>query len=154
MRLDQIAYAVNSDLESARLKELLGLTDAPWVVDRVTAKCTVWGEPNQINDAKLEFCDVLGLQFEIIRYLRGRNWLQIEDGSMGPFQSHVGFHLDSMEDFPLMNGCRLAQEAHTIAHTCDYLTIGEAAGRLYHYKIFEVSPHNYMKFIRRIEPKQ
>lgn len=154
MKCDQIAYAVTSDDESARLKGLLGLTNAPWIVDRVTASCTVWGEANEINVAKLEFCDVLGLQFEIIRYIRGRNWLQIEDGSLGPFQSHVGFHLDPMENFPLMQGCRLAQEARTISHTCDYLTLGEARGRLYHYKIFEVSPHNYMKFIRRIKPKQ
>lgn len=164
MKLDQIAYAVNDDNESEKLKYMLGLTLAPWVMDRVTARCKVWDNPEeQINIAKLEFCDVLGIQFEIIRYLRGANWLTKEfdryldlpqkiNGAITPFVSHVGFHLDPGEDFPEMIGCKLAQEARTMSHTCEYLTTGAAAGRKYHYKIFEVSPHNYMKFIRRINP--
>lgn len=152
MKLDQIAYAVKNDDESAKLKAMLGLTNAPWVVDRVTARCTVWGKPDHINIAKLEFCEALGIQFEIIRYLQGANWLQANTNPT-PYVSHVGYHLEPGEEFPHMNGCALAQEAFTVAHTSEYLTTGAAAGRKYHYKIFEVSKHNYMKFIRRIDPQ-
>jgi hypothetical protein len=149
MKCDQIAYAVNSDEASAKVKALLGLASAPWVVDRVTAMCTVWGKENCINIAKLEFYDWQGMQFEIIRYMRGENWLKAEQGEI--FQSHVGYHLDPGEAFPEMPGCPLAQEARTMAHTCDYLTLGAAAGRKYHYRIHLVGPHTYMKFIRRID---
>lgn len=151
MKLDQIAYCVRSIDQANQVKAMLGLQDAAWVEDRVTTRSTVWGTPDEINIAHLMFCDALGIQFELIRYMRGRNWLEVETHP-GPFVSHVGYHLAPDEPFPAMVGCRLAQEAHSLSHTCEYLTTGAAAGRKYHYRIYEVSKHNYMKFIRRIEP--
>ena len=152
MKLDQIAYCCNDEASSNLLKVNLGLQDARWIVDRVTAKCTVWGQTDHINIAMLQFCDVLGVQFEIIRYIRGHNWLEAEHDQVSPFLSHVGYHLDAGEPFPECNTWELAQEARTMSHTSEHLTLGAAAGRRYHYKIFRVSPHTYMKFIRRIEP--
>jgi hypothetical protein len=152
MKLDQIAYYCKTDDEAQRLKVMLNLEHEHWIRDRVTARCTVWGKPNEINIASLQFCEKLGMQFEIIRPIQGHHWLEREVSTPTPMVAHVGLHLDVGEAFPAMNGCALAQEAHTVAHTCEYLTTGAAAGRKYHYKVFEVSPHNYMKFIRRIEP--
>jgi hypothetical protein len=152
MKQDQLAYVCANNDEEARVKAVLGLASAEWVEDKVTARCTVWGKPDVINVALLQFCQAYGQQFEIIRYVRGENWL--DRRSEGTMLSHVGFHLDTGEEFPAMKGCALAQEAHTISHTNDYLITGAAAGRRYHYKIFELSPGNYVKYIRRIESKK
>jgi hypothetical protein len=154
MKQDQLAYVCANTDEEARIKAALGLASAEWVEDKVTARCTVWGKPDVINVALLQFCQAYGQQFEIIRYVRGDNWLQRhqnDDAVTNTMLSHVGFHLDIGEEFPAMKGCALAQEAHTISHTNDYLITGAAAGRRYHYKIFELSPGNYVKYIRRIE---
>lgn len=157
MKLDQVAYFCRDEDDDNRLKSMLGLADKPWIVDRVTTRGFVRGyEGEQVSISYLQFCDALGMQFEIIRPIRGAHWLFMENeiGRMqSPYVAHVGFHLDEGEDFPKMEHATLIQDVRSISHTCEYLTTGAAAGRRYHYQIWRVSPHNYMKFIRRIHPK-
>jgi hypothetical protein len=54
-----------------------------------------------------------------------------------------------------MAGCRLVQETFTTKHTSEYLTKegSPGFGRKYHYRIFELSPGSYIKYIKRIHPK-
>ena len=152
MKLDQVAYCCRTDEEAALLKEQLGLTQEEWIVDRVTAMGFVKGHSDEeVNIALLQFCDKLGVQFEIIRYLRGANWLENEPHK-GPFIAHIGYHLDEGEEFPPMPYAELVQEVMSKSHTCEYLTTGAAAGRKYHYQIWKISPHTYVKFIKRIHP--
>ena len=120
----------------------------------MTARSIVWGREAVINEAYLQFNYDLGIELEIIRYTNGDNWHSpFGSANPMPFISHVGIHLDAHEPMPeLPHGCRLAQETFTISHTSEYLTKGAGAGRKYHYRIFELAPQTYIKYIKRIEP--
>jgi len=152
VKIDQIAYYC-SNMESEYLvKELLGLTNKIWIYDTVTARSSVWGKDGfGENVALLQFNYDLGIELEIIRYIKGDHWHRrfLHDY---PFISHVGIHLDDHEEFPAMEGAKLAQETFTLKHTSEYLTTGPGRGRKYHYKIFEIAPRNYIKYIKRMHP--
>lgn len=161
MKLDQIAYYCRTAEAEAKVKSLLGLTDAPWVKDTVTSLVSVWPVNRSatemklrasMNVADLQFCYKLGMEFEIIRYIEGPHWLDCFASNPEPFVAHVGLHLDDGEEFPAMDGCRIAQEAFTMHHTAPELNDGPMAGRKYHYRIFELSPGNFIKYIRRRYP--
>jgi len=148
MKMDQVAYYCSNDEAERQIKNLFGLLEAAWVCDTVTATSYVRGEGPAVNVANLQFNYDLGVELELIRYTKGPNW---HDPIMRhrPFISHIGIHLDDGEDFPTISS-KLVQETFTISHTSHYLTKGAAAGRKYHYKIFEIAPGNFIKYIRRI----
>jgi hypothetical protein len=156
MRIDQVAYYCSSGLAAEVLKRKLGLHNSAWIKDVVTAKSWVWGQKGkiQINTALLQFNYALGIEFEIIRYLSGPNWQHARNPLFKNtrFFSHVGAHLDDDEKFPPPPGL-LVQETWTQKHTAEFLTTGPAAGRTYHYRIYEVGPGAYIKYIKRMPPK-
>ena len=158
MKQDQIAYYCDIQQSVDYLKEILGLADEPWIKDTVTARSSVFGRPFTTNVAQLQFCYKHGSEIEILRYISGPHWHERTTYKV-PFISHVGFHLEDDEDFPDIDGkgkgtCRLVQETFTEKHTSEYLTTGEGAGRLYHYKIYQVQAGNYIKFIKRIRDNE
>lgn len=156
MKIDQIAYVCNTETDEEKLKKMLSLEKADWIQDRVSAKTKVWRENSSLiapsvgfNVAALQFNYDLGIELEILRYLEGPNWH--ETNKEGLFFSHVGVHLAPGESFPEMAGAKLVQETRTTEHTAEYLTTGAGKGRTYHYKIFQISPGNFIKFIKRID---
>lgn len=166
MKIDQIAfYAFNSD-QAELIKSNFGLQDKQWIQDTVTANSVVNNSPvSQVNIAELQFNYDLGIELEILRYVRGPRWhetnplastpkLVMGQWILPPFISHVGIHLEDGEPFPEMKHCRLVQETFTTSHTAKYLTDPDSPGfgRTYHYRIFEMSPGSYIKYIRRIHP--
>lgn len=157
MKIDQIAFYAYTDEQAAQIKAQFGLNNAQWIKDTVHARSKVWDREEQSNTAELQFNYDLGVELEILRYIHGPNWHDpaklLSNDFKVPFISHVGIHLDDGEEFPAMEHCRLVQETWTISHTAKYLTTGPAAGRKYHYRIFEMSPGSYIKYIRRIHPK-
>jgi hypothetical protein len=152
MKTDQIAYYCSNSRSEEFLKRSLGLADKEWIRDTVTGMSSVWGGQPQKNIGELQFNYDLGIEVEILRYTSGPFWHESVNFSSEPFISHVGAHLEDGEEFPAFAGCRLAQETFTVSHTSEYLTTGAAAGRLYHYKIFELRRGNYFKLIKRIHP--
>jgi len=158
MKMDQVAYLVHSREEGDKLKAKLGLDKSAWLEDIVTARSWVWSakgtKERLINIAQLQFNYSMGIELEILRYLSGPNWhaaknpLAKQEFSI----SHIGIHLDDMEDFPKAPGL-LVQETWTQKHTSEFLTTGPGKGRLYHYRIYELTPGSYIKYIKRIRPK-
>ena len=150
MRMDQIAFYCTSKSAEREVKEQFGLTTAEWIKDTVYAHCIVRGRKCD-NVAELQFNYDLGVEFEIIRYIEGDHWLASLINSK-PFIGHIGVHLDDNEPWPVINDWRLVQVAETYKHTAEHLTHGYAAGRLYSYRIYEMSEHSYIKFIKRRQP--
>lgn len=167
MKIDQIAFYAKSVDEVDRIKTALGLSGAKWIIDEVTAKSLFPDGHWEVNKGVLQFNYDLGIELEILTYVEGRHWAMDSKiqysaifeqkgnplWSLPMFISHVGIHLEDGEPFPAeMNGCPLVQETFTISHTSEYLTTSEGAGRLYHYRIHEMVPGTYIKYIRRIHP--
>lgn len=156
MKIDQIAFYCKTDNEERQVKEHFGLSDAEWIKDNVVSSSIIGGK-EYANTASLQFNYDLGIELEILRYTCGLNW-HINNPGKGvthPFISHVGIHLGDGEPFPDEAGrfiFKLVQETFTQSHTAEYLTTGPGAGRLYHYKIYEMAPGHYVKYIRRIHP--
>lgn len=155
MKMDQVAIAYRDDRMGYDIKAMLGLHHAEWICDTVEAEVTVRMPDGTYvqgrNTAQLEFCNAMGNQFELIKYIGGPNWIATArtfiDESRMPFFSHVGFHLEENEPFPMWEGnAELVQEARTIKHSNPEVN---AAGRRYHYRIFRVG-FCYFKFIRRL----
>lgn len=153
-KCDQIAWYCETEDQEAWVKKLFGLQNKVWITDHVVGISTVWGSKiDSTNEAMLQFNYDLGIELELIHYIKGDHWHNPFGVSKpGPFLSHIGIHLDDGEDFPAMEGCRLAQETFTISHTSEYLTTGAGAGRKYHYRIYELAPQTFIKYIRRIPP--
>jgi hypothetical protein len=156
MIMNQVAIAYRNESERASIKAMLGLTNAAWVKDTVTANVKVLGDDfilrNGVNVADLEFCmDMGGTQFELIKYTSGPNWIDVaqNQGVRMPMVAHVGFHLDEGEDWPplAMYENTMVQEAFTISHTNEELN---KAGRRYHYRIYRATNGTYFKFIKRL----
>lgn len=148
MRIDQISFYAPTEDDADRIKMRFGVTD--WVRDIVTAEVYVWPGYEGVNVAELQFGYGLGIELELIRYKSGPNWIAYHGLNAGMI-THVGLHLDDGEDFPLLHGCRLVQEAHTIHHTGERFSnpTSPMFGRRYHYKIFEFAPSTFIKYIRR-----
>jgi hypothetical protein len=158
-KIDQIAfYCLTAEAEE-RVKQGLGLLDRPWIRDTVTARSRVKahnGNWLQVYSqrAELQFNYDLGIEVEILRYIEGASWLDhgIFAGLVGPHISHIGAHIQ--HDFPEC-AFPLVQETWTESHTSDFLTNpnSEGYGRRYHYRIHQIGPATYLKFIKRV-PKE
>lgn len=156
MKLDQIAFYASTEEEAWQIKRMLGLHNAVWIEDMVTADSIVYDfNPLKIiNVGQLRFNYDMGVELEILTYREGTHWHMLTNplwnkdwGNGQRFISHVGFHLEDGEDFPNVPGARLVQETWTKEHTNAYIV---EIGRKYHYKIYEVTPGTYVKYIKRI----
>ena len=157
MKIDQIAFYCPTEAAGLKVKRFFNLESATWIQDKVTARSTFGNQaiPPSENIAELQFNYDLGIELEILCYISGPSWHWTNPLNREPqFISHVGIHLDDEEDFPDDCGFPLVQETFTQSHTSEYLTKPESPGymRRYHYKIYEMSPGSYIKYIRRIEP--
>lgn len=114
-----------------------------WVRDRVKARGTVFGSPAE-SSADLAFNYKLGppgVEFEILNYVEGQNWMQQReerDGICANRVSHIGVHcteneLNWWKHFFAKRGIEIAQELQTKAHTNPSI----AGRRWYHYVIFD-----------------
>ena len=156
MKIDQIAYYCATSHEADEVKSDLHIKNDAWIKDTVTAKSRVYKNNkviNCVNIAELQFNYQLGIELEIIRYISGEHWHP--EPLFRKFISHIGVHLDDDEPFPVLRFSRIVQETQTISHTSQYLTDPKSPGykRLYHYRIHEMAPGNYIKYIRRIHPQ-
>lgn len=161
MKIDQIAfYAANDEIEKS-IKANFGLQNAVWIEDRVEADSILpQFDPNTSvrSVGKLLFNYDLGIELEILRYVSGQNWhnfnpnwdLPTINPTGGAFVSHVGIHLGDDEEFPVVDW-KLVQETFTLSHTSEYLTKegSPGYGRKYHYRIYEMTPGSYIKYIKR-----
>lgn len=147
MKIDQIAFAAYSDEDEARIKDVLGLTDAQWVEDLVVAKGTVAGLGG-VNTAKLLFNYDYGIELEILRYTEGPNYLDLQQIPAGHV-CHVGMHYTGEGDIPDFPA-DIIQQVETESHTNPFLL---AQGRKYRYTIYntvELFGRNF-KVIERIQ---
>lgn len=158
MKIDQIAFYCGSEGAVASIKSWFGLQDAKWVHDTVTGESIISMNGRTYmsqNVAELQFNYDLGIELEILRYIRGDNFHMENEAKVSmPFVSHVGIHLEDNEDFPPMPGAKLVQETRTLSHTGEYLTspTSPGYGRKYHYRIFQIQPCHFVKYIKRIHP--
>lgn len=161
-RLDQIAYLINNDEDARKLKEQLGLSHEEWIEDIVTADNRIRSADGSKyvecrNRARLQFNYSLGIELEILKFLdQGPSWHANNPLRHQPiFTSHSGFHLTDDEEFPVMDGYPLVQETWTLSHTSKYLTDKDSPGylRRYHYRIHQLAPGTYAKFIKRVHPQ-
>lgn len=149
MRMDQVAWYCATPFAAAQFKEQWGLADKPWVIDQVTADSRVVMSDGTVlqatNVAQLQFCYEWGTELELIRYISGPHWHYRHPlfPTAQCFISHIGYHLVDDEPWPMLDAL-LVQETITTAHT-------GLTGRHYHYRIHEISPGSYVKFIRRIQ---
>jgi hypothetical protein len=157
MRLDQIAFYCVDEAAVKYLKQDLNLASAAWITDTVTGFSKVRHDNGKYetgqNVAELQFCYSLGIELEIIRYIDGPHWHPRPLANR--FISHVGIHLDDGEAFPVLPHSRAVQETKTISHTSEYLTKpgSPGYGRTYQYRIYQIGPMSYVKYIMRIPPK-
>lgn len=157
IRADQFAFYAADDHAAQEIKIDLRLDKSSWVKDIATGEAKVALGNDEVlqgvSVAKLEFNYELGIEIEILRYLSGPHWHMRNHGRK--FVSHIGIHLDDNEPFPLMPYSRCVQEMKTISHTNVYLTDPKSPGfnRRYHYRIHELGPSSYIKYIRRIMPE-
>jgi hypothetical protein len=157
MRIDQVSYYCATPKSADLLKEDIKIPDDRWIKDMVTATSRVALNgiiKHDINVAELQFAYDLGMEIEIIRYISGPHWHQDNKNynSSLPFLSHIGAHLDDGENFPDMRHWQLVQETVTASHTSKFLTdpVSAGYGRRYHYRVYQIGPGNYFKFIRRL----
>jgi hypothetical protein len=118
---------------------MLGLVDADWTEDEVTGRVSVFGEPENISRARLQFNYDLGIEVEILTYLQGPNWHRARDlagrghgtrPGAPPFLSHIGFHVND-EELPTLPW-PVAQKMTTTEHLNPAI-----AGRSYAYVIYD-----------------
>jgi hypothetical protein len=164
--IEQIAICPANPATALELLQDIGAQE--WVRDTVVAKGTVRrGDPGAagvtktvINEAELAFNYELGqahpdkeLEFEILHYTIGHNWMANNEPSV----SHLGMHCDEIElehwkQFFSERQIHIAQEVVTLTH----INPAIAGKRSYRYCIFDTRSilGVDLKFIVRIEAEQ
>lgn len=161
-RIDQLCYYAANEEAEASIKRNLNLQDARWVEDIATSM-TIYnvGTPQEHRiqtKSRLQYNYDLGIELEILTFLEGVHWLflnSFEDPAVlsKPLFSHVGVHLLSNEEFPVLDW-PIVMESLTLSHTSEYLTKegSPGFGRKYHFKIYKISEGNFIKYIYRVQP--
>jgi hypothetical protein len=143
--IEQLAI-VPPDREAAiQLLKDIGLTE--WAEDIVVAEGAVLCASNKVNVANLAFNyqasdkdpsmpTITPLEFEVLNYRAGDNWLGKFSGA-----SHLGMHCTAEEltewrAFFAQRGIGVAQEVDTLSHTNPNI----AGKRWYKYVIFQTRP--------------
>lgn len=161
-KLDQLAFYCSDDRQEELIRNIYGLDEVP-IDDVVTSRCrvafkhddSIADAPEVINVGHLKFWYKLGMEFEILRYVSGPSWHDINPmNGHCPFVSHHGIHIDDMSEMPDLKpfGLKLVQENFTISHTSAYLTTpsSQGFGRKYHYRIYRLPDGQHLKLIKRI----
>jgi hypothetical protein len=149
MKLDQICLYAKHNWQIQRIKEQFGLLDAFWIVDKVEMLNRLPPSDEwHAAIAELNFCEKLGIQFEIMRFTQGPHWHMFNDESI--FISHIGLHV---EDWPVVPHALLVQETRTLHHSAPAFHNIKSSqyGRRYEYQIYEIAPLTYIKLIKRIQ---
>lgn len=137
--IEQIAINPIDPIAAKKLLSEIGA--AEWAEDHVKASGYVFGLPG-LNEANLSFNYSLGrrdgaqLEFEILEYTTGENWMQRRPHSV----SHLGMHctaeaLQKWRDFFHQRGIGVAQEVVTDSHTNPVIK----DSRRYNYVIFDTA---------------
>lgn len=138
-KIEQLAIAPKQGIGKAmKLLSDMGLAD--WATDVVHAHGSVWDVPEKDNSALLAFSYIpmdKPLEFEVLHYLEGDNWLEKQSKFNG-CASHIGMHCSEEElgrwfDFFSQRDISVAQEVFTDNHTNPVI----AGKRQYHYVIFD-----------------
>lgn len=154
MKLDQLCFYAAYEWQSDEIKTMLSLNSMEWVQDTVTMLNRFPpSEDWQVAVAELNFCDTLGPQVEIMRYLQGPHWNVHRDKS-NYFIGHIGLHLADDDEWPPMTGGMLVQETRTIGHTAPPFNDPNSPQfmRRYHYRIYRMprGENIHIKLIRRM----
>lgn len=145
IKVEQIAFTSSYPAATkALLASLLGMDS--WTEDEVTTTGSLFTEDDGFirieNVANLSFNYAAGLEFEILKYKSGRNWLEERGkpifGGNWPELSHIGMHCTAEELVEWMNrmaenGVNILQDVTTVQHTNPFLV---DCGRKYRYVIF------------------
>jgi len=138
-KIEQLAI-VPQHMTAAAMTLLNDMGMNIWTRDRVSADGYVFGDRGE-NEANLSFNyhdlteNKSVLEFEVLEYVHGDNWMRGRD----PSASHIGMHcseieLDSWKAFFNSRKIGTAQEVWTNGHTNPYLI---EQRRHYHYCIFD-----------------
>ena len=144
--IEQIAICPRDPAAAKKLLDEIG-AHGVWIEDHVSARGTVHGLPAS-NAADLSFNygfgaplydgrDTSRLEFEVLSYVRGKNWTQ----DFPPAVSHLGMHCSEVElnawrGFFADRGIAVAQEVDTISHSNPAIK----DSRRYKYVIFNTRP--------------
>lgn len=157
--IEQIAICPPDPELAMQLLAEIGAVD--WTKDHVTAAGIVRGLDNCINEADLNFnyeigeveasSGRFGIEFEVLHYTKGRNWME----SRWPSVSHLGMHvpsaieMDQWKAFFAERKIEIAQEVVTQSHSNPAI----AGKRRYNYVIFDTRSilGVDLKFILRLE---
>jgi hypothetical protein len=117
IQVDQVAICTKDPAFAiGLLNEIFGSDE--WHKDRVVASGEVFGQP-AINEAHLAFNYQLmkgGIEFEVLHYKAGDNWVQ----NLNPCVSHLGVHVEQLgpvRERLMKMGLDIIQEVATESHT-------------------------------------
>lgn len=136
--IEQIAVVPPEPVAAIALLTAMGLER--WAKDHVCAIGRVFGEPT-VSSADLAFnyeaTSSKPLEFEVLHYTHGKNWMQTH----GPSTSHIGMHcsaaeLEDWRAFFAERNIDVAQEVNTTSHTNPVID----GKRFYTYVIFNTRP--------------
>lgn len=151
LKIDQIAVACSREIDRQEALSVGGFT----VFDRVTAVGYVgYGSTRaytkNIADLAFNYTMIPGVEYEVLRYVSGLNWIVARSRSQNVQASHFGIHVSSheeMEHYRSQYKGDVLQEVVTIAHDNP-----ACAERRYHYLILDAY-HQFgcaLKVIRRL----
>jgi hypothetical protein len=156
-KIEQIAIAPINPVAARLLLNRIFPITKPWTEDTVHAKGTVAGIGDEENVADLAFNYEMmpGVEFEVLDYIEGENFVDDATNGTRNIVSHFGTHckeeeLNEWKAFFDSIGVSIVQEVWTQHHTSEYL---QQKGRKYHYCIFGTRDliGTDLKFIVRIE---
>lgn len=145
IKIEQIAFASPNPQNTKKLlSSLMGMGD--WTEDQVTTKGFLLDEDGKDmaieNTANLSFNYSGGIEFEVLQYIDGPNWLEERckpiPNAPWPVLSHIGMHCTDKELEHWMvvmsaANVQILQDVTTISHTNPFLL---ETGRQYRYVIF------------------
>lgn len=151
LKLDQIAFIARSDEDERLIKSSLGLSLADWTEDECVAKGSVRGHPGeQTNRAKLLFNYDMGIEVEILRYIEGANYADVNQIPSCQM-CHIGFHVEKGAKVPSTSPFKfpIQQCVVTQTHTNQFLI---DSGRRYRYTIYDSTAvfGTHLKVIERL----
>lgn len=163
MQINQIAHLLKTDEAELALRHSLGLQNAKWTEDVITANTMTliddqWKIGVGVTHVKFNFD--LGIEYETIRVIRGDHFhnKELEDGgllSAHPAQSvfsHFGLRLEQWENFPtteLPKPWRKVYQADTTSHTNPFITSRNRKYRLDAWQCGEA--RDFRVYIKRME---
>jgi len=148
--VDQVAiYSPNPEKLLNLLRDL-GCDE--WFHDRVHAHGEVFeSESGNVADLAFNYQLIPGVEFEVLHYREGDNWIEANGVDHINGLSHLGVHVEDLDGavrFMEARGFKIAQEVKTESHTNPHI----ANSRRYEYVIFDSREHLGfdLKLIKRL----